>query len=161
MAIFPTKLQDAIINVPASQAFKSFEGRLSIYDAFKAFQDNTERLVPKAELESAKKSSRHVTKIPVLNKIDFTIGNSRACTPADTAVVSAFAQPSYTTYSFAFHMTPSYNAENYISYQEEFAHKMLQGLKKFGETIDAAAVAFLEANLTQVNTSPLFTIGYL
>lgn len=156
MAIFPTKLQDAIIRVPESDAFKKFEGRLSVYDAFKAFQDNTEMLVPKAELESAKKSSRHVTKIPVLNKIDFTIGDTRACEPADTAVVSAFAQPSYTTYTFSFHMTPSYNAENYIAYAEEFSHKMLQGLKKFGETIDSASVAFLEANLTQVNTSPLF-----
>jgi hypothetical protein len=156
MAIFPTKLQDAIINVPSSDAFKAFEGRLSTYDAFKAFQDNTEALVPKAELESAKKSSRHVTKIPVLNKIDFTIGSARACEPSDTAAVSAFAQPSYSTYTFSFHMTPSYNAENYIAYAEEFSHKMLQGLKKFGETIDSASVAFLEANLSQVNTSPLF-----
>jgi len=154
--IFPTRLQDAIIRVPDSDAMKQFEGRLSQYDAFKAFQDNTERLVPAQELERAKKSSRHVTKMPVLNKIDFTIGNSRACSPADTEATSAFVQPSYTTYSFSFHMTPSYNAENYIAYQEEFAHKMLQGLKKFGETIDTAAVAFLEANLTQVNTSPLF-----
>jgi len=154
--IFPTKLQDAIINVPASDAFRSFEGRLSTYDAFAAFRANTEALVPKAELESAKKSSRHITKIPVLNKIDFTIGNARACEPADTAIVSAFAQPSYSTYTFSFHMTPSYNAENYFAYAEEFAHKMLQGLKKFGETIDADSVAFLEANLSQINTSPLF-----
>ena len=156
MSIFPVKLQDAVINVPSSQAFKSFEGRLSVYDAYKAFSDNTERLVPKAELEAAKKSSRHVTKIPVLNKIDFTIGNARACEPADTAVDAAFVQPSYSTYSFSFHMTPSYNVESYIAYQEEFAHKMLQGLKAFGATIDTAAVTFLEANLTQVNTSPLF-----
>ena len=156
MAIFPTKLLDAVINVPSSQAFKQFEGRLSVYDAYKAFADNTERLVPKAELEAAKKSSRHVTKIPVLNKIDFTIGNSRACEPADTPAVSAFVQPSYSTYSFSFHMTDSYNQENFVGYAEEFAHKLLQGLKKFGETIDSAAVSFLEANLTQVNTSPLF-----
>ena len=154
--IFPTRLQDAIIRTRETDAFRQFEGRLSVYDAYKAFQDNTERLVPKAELESAKKSSRHVTKIPVLNKIDFTIGNERQCTPADTPAVSAFVQPSYSTYTFSFHMVPSFNAENYIAYQEEFAWKFLQGLKKFGETIDSAAVNFLEANLTQVNTSPLF-----
>jgi hypothetical protein len=156
MSRFNVKLQDAVINVPASDAFKQFEGRLSVYDAYKAFADNTEQLVPKAELESAKKSSRHITKIAVQNKIDFTIGNARACNPADTAVNTAFVQPSYSTYRFSFHMTPSYNAESYILFAEEFAHKLLQGLKKFGETIDAAAVTFLEANLTQVNTSPLF-----
>jgi hypothetical protein len=156
MAIFPTKLQDAIINVPSSDAFKQFEGRLSTYDAFQAFQANTEALVPKAELEAAKKASNHVTKIPVLNKIDFTIGSTRACEPSDTPAVSAFVQPSYSTYLFSFHMTPSFNVVNYIAYAEEFAQKMLQGLKKFGETIDSAAIAFLEANLTQVNTSPLF-----
>lgn len=156
MAIFPTKLQDAIIRVGDSDAMKKFEGRLSTYDVFQAFRDNTDMLVPKAELEAAKKSSRQVTKMPVLNKIDFTIGNARACEPADTAITSAFVQPTYSTYSFSFHMTPSYNAENYIAYQEEFAWKLLQGLKKFGETVDSASVAFLEANLTQVNASPLW-----
>ena len=156
MAIFPTKLQDAIVYATDADRLKAFEGRLSDYDVFKAFQDNTELLIPKSELESAKKSSRHVTKLPVLNKIDFTIGNARACEPADTAITSAFVSPSYSTYTFSFHMTPSYNEENYIRYQEEFAHKLLQGLKKFGETIDAAGVAFLETNLTQVNSSPLF-----
>lgn len=156
MAIFPTKLQDAIIRVDQSQAFKQFEGRLSRYDVFKAFQDNTEMLIPKAELEAAKKSSRHTTKIPVLNKMSYSIGDTRACEPADTAVTSAFVQPTYATKKFSFHMTPSYNAENYIAYQEEFAHKFLQGLKAIGEAFDTDAVAALEANLTQVNASSLF-----
>lgn len=156
MSLFPTVLQDAIVYATDSDRLKQFEGRLSEYDAFKAFQDNTELLIPKAELEAAKMSSRHTTKLPVLNKMNFTIGSSRSCTPADTEATTAFVQPSYTTYSFSFHMTPHYNEENYIRYQEEFAHKLLQGLKKFGETIDAASVAFLESNLTQVNASPLF-----
>lgn len=156
MAIFPTVLQDAVINIPSSDAFKKFEGRLSRYDAFQAFLDNTDKLVPAAELKSAKKSSRHKAKIPVLNKTAFTLGSERKCTPTDTPVVSAFVQPTYTTYTMSFHMTESYNAENYISYQEEFAWKMLQGLKKVGETFDTAAVNYLESNLTQVNTSPLF-----
>lgn len=156
MAIFPTKLLDAVIMAGDQYKLEQFEGRLSQYSVFQAFQDNTAALIPAAELESARKSSRRVTKLPVVNKIDFTIGSTRACTPADTAITTAFVQPSYSTYVFNFHVTPSYNAENYITYQREFAHKLIQGLKKFGETIDAAGVTFLEANLTQVNTSPLF-----
>ena len=156
MSLFPTKLLDAIILAGDQYKLESFEGRLSNYDVFKAFQDNTAALIPANELEMAKTSHSRVTKIPVLNKIDFTIGNTRSCTPADTAVTSAFVQPSYTTYKFSFHMTEAYNVDNYISYQREFAHKLIQGLKKFGETIDADALTFLDSNATQVNASPLF-----
>lgn len=156
MAIFPTKLLDAVILAGEQYKLEQFEGRLGSYDVFKAFQANTAALIPAAELEAAKKSSTRVTKLPVLNKIDFTIGSARACTPADTAITTAFVQPSYSTYVFNFHVTPSYNADNYITYQREFAQKLVQGLKKFGETIDAAGVTFLEANLSMVNASPLF-----
>ena len=156
MSLFPTKLLDAVILAGDQYALEKFEGRLSNYDVFLAFQQNTAGLIPAAELEAAKTSHSRVTKIPVLNKIDFTIGNERACTPQDTAITSAFVQPSYTTYTFSFHMTPSYNQDNYVQYQKEFAHKLLQGLKKFGETIDADALTFLDSNATQVNASPLF-----
>jgi hypothetical protein len=156
--LFPTVVQDAIINVSQSQAFKSFEGRPSIYDVVTAFRDNTTKLVPKEALESAKLSSRRVTKIPVLKKIDpdGVIKDTRQCTPDDSPVESAFVQPTYETYSFSFHMTPHYNHENYISYQEEFAWKLLQHLYAFGETLDVDLVSYLEANLTQVNPSALF-----
>jgi hypothetical protein len=156
MAIFPTRLLDAVIMAGDQYKLESFEGRLSNYDVFKAFQDNTSLLIPAGELEAAKTSHSRVTKIPVLNKIDFTIGNERACTPDDTPVVSTFVQPTYTTYKFGFHMTPSYNVDNYIAYQREFAHKLIQGLKKFGETIDADALTFLDSSATLVNASPLF-----
>jgi hypothetical protein len=158
MSIFPTKLLDAIVNVPQSYAFKQFEGRASIYDVVRAFRDNTETLVPKEALEAAKMSSRHVAKIPVLKKIDPTgvIRDTRTCNPVDTAVDSAFVQPTYETYSFSFTMTPHLNEENYISYEEEFAHKVMQLLQAFGEKLDADLVTYLEANATQVNPSPLF-----
>lgn len=156
MPIFPSKLLDAVILAGDQYKLEQFEGRLSNYDVFKAFQDNTAALIPANELETAKTSHSRVTKIPVLNKIDFTIGNTRACTPADTAITSAFVQPSYTTYKFSFHMTEAYNVDNYITYQREFAHKLIQGLKKFGETIDSDALTFLDSNATNVNTSPLF-----
>jgi hypothetical protein len=158
MSIFPTILLDAVINVPQSDAFKQFEGRGSIYDVVKAFMSNTEKLVPKAELESARVSSRRVTKIPVLNKLTSTevIKDTRQCDPADSPVESTFVQPEYQTYSFSFHMTPHYNHENYISYQEEFAWKLLQHLYKFGEVLDADLVSFLEANKTLINASDLF-----
>jgi hypothetical protein len=158
MSIFPTQLVDAVINVPLSDAFRQFEGRGSIYDAVKAFRDNTTKLVPKAELENAKVSSRRVTKIPVLKKLDpdGVIKSTRQCTPDDSPVESDFVQPTYETYSFSFHMTPHYNEENYIKYQEEFAWKLLQHLYAFGETLDADLVSFLEANKTLVNASDLF-----
>lgn len=158
MAIFPTVLQDAIISVPTSDAFKQFEGRPSIYDVVKAFRDNTERLVPKSELESAKKSSRHVTKIPVLQKLSpvGVVGSARNCEPAAGTVDTAFASPTYSTYSFAFHMTPSWNEENYIKYQEEFAWNLMQRLQAFYAQLDTDLVAFLNTELSQVNASPLF-----
>lgn len=156
MSLFPTKYLDAVILAGDQYKLEQFEGRLSNYDVFKAFQDNTVALIPAAELEAAKTSHSRVTKIPVLNKIDFTIGNERACNPSDTPITSAFVQPSYTTYKFSFHMTPSYNVDNYIAYQREFAHKLIQGLKKFGETIDGDALTFLDSNASQINVSPLF-----
>lgn len=156
--IFPTLLQDAIVNVPSSDAIKSFEGRASIYDVAKAFIDNTSRLVPKEILEGAKKSARHTAKIPVLKKLDPTgvIRATRACDPTDTSVDSAFVSPTYGTYSFSFHMTPSYNAENYISFQEEFAWKFMQHLQAFYAELDSDLVAYLEASISQVNASTLF-----
>lgn len=158
MAIFPTILQDAIVNVPSSDAFKSFEGRASVYDVARAFIDNTERLVPKQILEAAKKSSRHTAKIPVLKKLDPTgvIKTTRSCDPADTSVDSAFVSPTYSTYSFSFHMVPSYNAENYISFQEEFAWKFTQSLQAFYAELDTDLVAYLTTNASLINTSPLF-----
>lgn len=158
MAIFPTVVQDAIIAVSSSDAFRQFEGRASIYDVVSAFKDNTERLVPKSALESAKTSSRRPTKIPVLNKISPSglISDTRQCTPDDTPVVSAFVQPTYSTYSFSFHMTPHYNHDNYISYQEEFAWKLMQSLQAFGAELDTDLVTFLEAEKTLVNPSTLF-----
>lgn len=158
MAIFPTILQDAIIMVPQSDAFKKFEGRGSEYDVVKAFMDNTERLVPKSELESSKKSSRHVTKIPVLQKLDPSgvVGSDRNCTPAAGTVDTAFSPVSYSTYSFNFHMTPSWNEENYIKYQEEFAWNVIQRLQAFYATLDTDLVAFLETNKSLVNDSSLF-----
>lgn len=156
MSLFPTKILDAVIMASDELKIGQFEGRLSNYDVYKAFQSNTAMLIPANELEAAKTSHSRVTKIPVLNKIDFTIGNERACTPADTAITSAFVQPSYTTYTFSFHMTPSYNSDNYFEYQKEFSHKLIQGLKKFGETIDGDALTFLDSNASQVNASPLF-----
>jgi len=158
MAIFPTVLQDAIVNVPYSNAFKQFEGRGSIYDVINAFRDNTERLVPKAELEAAKKSSGHVAKIPVLNKVSPTglIRDTRSCTPEGLEITSTFVQPTYSTYSFSFDMVPHDNNVNYISYQEDFAWKLMQSLQAFGETLDLDLIAYLEANKSAINTSALF-----
>lgn len=158
MSIFPTLLQDAIVNVPQSDAFKQFEGRGSDYDVVRAFMDNTERLVPASELEAAKKSSRHVAKIPVLQKLDpaGVVGDTRACDPAAGTIDTAFAQPTYSTYTFSFHMTPSWNEENYVSYQEEFAWNLIQRLQAFYATLDTDLVAFLESEKTAVNASPLF-----
>jgi len=158
MAIFPTKLQDAIVNVPSSDAFKSFEGRGSVYDVARAFIDNTERLVPKQILEGAKKSSAHVAKIPVLKKLDPTgvITTARSCDPSDTSVDSAFVSPTYGTYSFSFHMTPSWNEVNYISFQEEFAWKFMQHLQAFYAELDSDLVAYLDSNASLVNASALF-----
>lgn len=158
MAIFPTILQDAIVNVPSSDAFKQFEGRASIYDVVNAFISNTERLVPKQILESAKKSSEHVTKIPVLKKLDPSgvIKTTRSCDPTDTSVDTAFVSPTYGTYSFSFHMTPAYNANNYISFQEEFAWKFMQHLQAFYAELDSDLVAYLESSVSQVNSSALF-----
>lgn len=158
MSIFPTVLQDAIVNVATSDAFRQFEGRASVYDVVNAFRDNTSKLVPKEALETAKKSSRHVAKIPVLNKVSPTglIRDTRTCDPIGLNVTSAFVQPSYSTYSFSFDMVPHYNHENYISYQEEFAWKLMQSLQAFGLTLDADLITYLEANKSAINTSALF-----
>ena len=158
MSIFPTKLQDAIVNVPSSNAFKQFEGRASVYDVAKAFIDSTGQLIPAQELQNAKKSSRHVTKIPVLKKLDPTgvIRETRACDPIVGGVDSAFVSPTYGTYSFSFHMTPSWNAENYIGFEEEFAWNFMQRLQAFYAELDSDLVAYLETNKSLVNTSGLF-----
>jgi len=158
MAIFPTKLQDAIVNVPSSNAFKQFGCRASIYDVARAFLDNTTKLVPAQILEGAKKSSRHVAKIPVLKKLDPTgvIDTARSCDPADQPVDTAFVSPTYGTYSFSFHMTPSWNEENYVDFNEEFAWKFMQHLQAFYAELDSDLITYLDTNASLINASTLF-----
>jgi hypothetical protein len=153
-----TVLQDAIILV-GERSLNDFESRLSTYGALDAFMQDTERLVPKAELEAAKASKGHVTKLPVLKKYDANLKNAYSCDFDPDANESAFVTPLYETIGFDVSVTEQVNVDNYITVQQDLAHQIRMGMKAVASTLDSAAVTVLDTIKTQVNASNIYAFS--
>jgi len=81
----------------------------------------------------------------------------RSCTIADDENTSQLITLTFVTYVFSFSMFPSQYMNNDIGYQEDFTRKMKDRTIKLAKTIDAAALAVLEAAKNQFWTG---TTGY-
>lgn len=157
MTLIPSELVKAVRKVPLSMEFQKFEGRLSHYGALNAFIENTGMLVPKASLEEARSAARRPVEIPVLNAYDATLLTERACSDTPDSVTSAMVPLSWTTTGFVIEEFPDeVYAGNYFTKQEHFDHQLKQGLRAAFADLDSAAVAYLEAEKSATNASPLF-----
>jgi hypothetical protein len=158
MSLAVTVLQDAIIQLKEQDTLNDFESRLSTYGALEAMMLDTERLVPKAELEAAKLAKGHTTKLPVLTKYNADIKTAYTCAFDPDANTSAFVTPTYATVGFDVSVTEQVNVDNYIAVQRDLAHQIRMGIKAVAANLDSAAVSFLDTGKTQVNASPLYPV---
>lgn len=79
-----------------------------------------------------------------------TIGNTRSVTIADSENTSQLFTITFATYAWGFTIVPAMYMNNEIGMQQDFERKFNKYLYKFGETLDAAAIAALTAAKTQV-----------
>ena len=153
MSLVNTRIQ----NIRANSRLDKFELRPSRYGALNLFMDQSQDpngiLTPEL-VEKARTSIGNTLETPVINyDANFSIGNTRSVTIADSENTSAMVQFSFTTYSWGFTVTPAMYMNNEISIQRDFEAKMMKYIYKFASTLDAAALA---AAKTQVMGNPLF-----
>lgn len=145
MAITNTVLNDAIILVGNSDMGKQ-EQRISSYGALQAFIDEAPNLLPKTTVETIKKSARHVTKVPVLQKFSSTLLTAPSCTITGNRATSAFKTITWVATGFEVTVIPSINQDNYISQAEDMANQIKMGMKAVLAYLDGLCIAALDAN---------------
>lgn len=156
MSLAATLLQDAIINLQGNNTFTNFEQRQSTYSAVQLAKDGSDILLPKSQVERLKKSAAQVEKIAVLNRYNATLHSSYTCDFNPDANTSAFVPVTYVTTGFDVKITPAVNAGNYISEQDDLQNQMIQGWRTTFADLEGDVVAFIEANKSTQNLSPLF-----
>ena len=115
-------------------------------------QTNSPRSIISPELrDRAFASIGNTVQVPVINyDADVTVSNVRSCVIADDENTSALYTVVWATYAVGFTMTPAAYMNNEISYQHDFTRKMEKVCRALANTLDAGAVAALEANKSQV-----------
>lgn len=157
MTLVPTTILKAIEKVSRDSAFQKYEGRLSTYGALDAFIANTSKLVPKTQLENAKKAPSHPVEIPVMKAYDSTLITARACEFTPDAVETDLFPLTWKTVGFMVNELPvGVYAQNYFTKEEHFEFQIRQGLKAVLTDIESDIVAFLEANKSTSNASPFY-----
>lgn len=155
MSLINTRLQSfrAKSNLDKNEVRPSRYGALNLF--MQQTQDPagvlTEELKAKAE-----KSIGNTLQTPVIDyNGGISIGNTRSVTIEDSENTSQLFTITFATYSWGFTIVPAAFMNNEISMQSDFERKFNSYLYKFGETLDAAAVAALSAGKTQVFTDLL------
>lgn len=150
MSLINTRLQ----SLRAKSNLDRNEVRPSRYGALNLFMQQTQDPagVLTDELKAqAEKSIGNTLQTPVIDyNGGISIGNTRSVTIADSENTSQLFTITFATYSWGFTIVPSAFMNNEISMQSDFERKFNSYLYKFGETLDAAAVAALTAGKTQV-----------
>ena len=126
-------------------------GRYGALDLFMQQSEDPAGILTPELKTKAESSIGNTLQTPV---IDYdggvTIGNTRSVTIADSENTSQMYTITFATYSWGFTIVPAMSMNNEISMQQDFERKFNKYLYKFGETLDAAAVAALAAAKTQV-----------
>lgn len=121
------------------------ENRGSGYGLLSLAKRDTPNLISPAEIVKARGNSVRATKIPVLQKISFTPGSVRTCTPETKYTTSALVTITWVTLFNGFHMIPSQYENQEIRYIEDFKHKLNQMEMQWAKTIEAAIYTKLDA----------------
>jgi hypothetical protein len=150
MSLINTRIQ----NARANGNLDKYELRPSRYGALNLFMSQTEDpagLITEELKAKAEKSIGSTLETPVIEfDAGVTIGDTRSVVIADSENTSDMYQITFTTYSWGFTSVPSLFLNNEVSMQKDFERKFKKYLYKFGEVLDAAAVAALASAKTQV-----------
>lgn len=92
------------------------------------------------------KSFNNVVKVPVVNYKDMAIGATRTCAMQTEGLTSQIVTLTAVTYAFGFIALPMQHYENFVSYQTAINRLLEAGFQKIAETVDTAAVNFLDTN---------------
>lgn len=156
MSIVATKLQNWRI---ASPDFDKNAERAGEHGALDLFVEQTKQrggIISEDLKNRAFASMGNTVQVPVLNyNTAIQIANQRSCVISDAENTSALYTVVWSTYFAGFTMVPSLYMNNEIGYNEDFAHKMKAVIRAFGDSLDTAAVAALEAAKTQVYADSL------
>lgn len=150
MSLINTRIQ----NVRANGNLDKNELRPSRYGALDLFMlqsgDSAGLITPELKAK-AERSIGNTLETPVIDYDgNVTIGNTRSVTIADDENTSQMFTVTFATYSWGFTIVPSAFMNNEISIQRDFETKFNKYLYKFGQTMDAAAVAAISAAKSQV-----------
>jgi hypothetical protein len=130
---------------------KKFESRRDFSKVFPVFQDG-QNYVP--DLEAIKQSTTQTTTTMYLTKKSFTINTSKSCSPSGQTGGSGTVDLSWVQKGFAIkHQTKKYHG-NELSSTRGLAYDMFEAEMSLwfdSSGMEAAMVAYLEANRTQVN----------
>lgn len=150
MSLINTRMQ----NLRAKANLDKWELRPSRYGALDLFMQQTEDpagIITQELKDKANASIGSTLQVPV---IDFdggiTIGNTRTVTIADSENTSRLVTIAFATYSWGFTTVPAAFMNNEISIQADFERKFNKYLYKFGEALDSAGIAAMDAKKTQV-----------
>jgi hypothetical protein len=147
-----TARTEAIIR--AGRQFTAFEGRFSVYGAFKAYLDMARLLLPKEEVESNKSNANAVPLyFPVLTKQTLTVITARACAITGSNPVSAKPTISKITRGFEISVYPKVSDNNLISLEQQYANGVMNGMRSVLVNLDTYAAAQLETNKSAVNAT--------
>lgn len=106
---------------------------------------DTPNLIRTSDIIAARGTAARTTKIPVLQRISYSLGSARSCTGETQSSTSALVTVSWSTVTGGFHMVPSQYMNNEIAYVEDFAHKMQQLELAIAKQLDSAVYTKLDA----------------
>jgi len=138
----------------AGRLFNEFEGKFSVYGAFKAFLDMAGLLLPKSEIQNQKSQQNAVPiYFPVLNKQTLTILTQRSCTITGNNPTSA--KPTITSIVRGFEVSvyPKVSDNNLISMEQQYSWSLLNGLRSVLPALDTYSVSILETNKSAINAA--------
>jgi hypothetical protein len=143
-----------MLELRASGMLDKYENRPTEAGALNFFKRDGEgpmSIITQDMRDKARQAFSRDLKVPVINYDGgISIGSTRTVTIADSRNTSAFVTVAFTTYSFGFTQVPAAHMNNEIALQEDFNRSMLKYTILLEKTMDAAAVAALDAAKTQV-----------
>lgn len=154
MSIADTYMQPAI---SLNSRLDDQETRIPAFNAYEAFRADSTNLFPNMDaMLQAKQSQAHPIRIPVLNDGNISVSNVRSCTIPSYESESAFVTLTFFTVAVSFTMVPDQYPYNYITYEDDLAHKTLIHLRAYKNFLENLCVAQLELDKSQVNNSAVY-----
>jgi hypothetical protein len=151
MSLVATKLQNWRIQNPELDRNMTRPQEYGALDFFIQQTNAPSSIISPKLRDRALQSIGNTVQVPVINYDgNVVVGNTRSCVIADAENTSALVTLVWATYSIGFTMVPAAYMNNEISYEHDFQRKMEKICRALANTLDAGAVAALEANKTQV-----------